>query len=44
MLTASVFTLPLMERPSDYDPSAAQRVTWALGHQRIDVVLRHYLR
>ena len=31
-------------KPSDYDRSAAQRVSWALGHQRIDVVLRHYLR
>ncbi len=31
-------------KPSDYDRSAAQQVSWALGHQRIDVVLRHYLR
>lgn len=29
---------------SDYDLNAAQRVSWALGHNRIDVVLRHYLR
>jgi hypothetical protein len=29
---------------SDYDRDAAQRVSWALGHQRIDVVLRHYIR
>jgi integrase len=29
---------------SDYDPSAAQQVTWALGHNRLDVVLLHYLR
>ncbi|MBO0795978.1 MAG: site-specific integrase, partial [Ktedonobacteraceae bacterium] len=28
----------------DYDRDAAERVTWALGHRRIDVVLRHYLR
>ena len=28
----------------DYDREAAQRVTIALGHNRIDVVLRHYLR
>ena len=31
-------------KPSDYDRDAAQRVSWALGHQRIDVVPRHYLR
>ncbi len=31
-------------KPLDYDRQAAQRVSWALGHQRIDVVLRHYLR
>lgn len=30
-------------RPGDYHHEAAQRVTWALGHNRIDVVLRHYL-
>jgi len=29
---------------SDYDRDAVQRVSWALGHNRIDVVLRHYLR
>lgn len=28
----------------DYDLDAAQQVSWALGHNRIDVVLRHYLR
>ncbi len=28
----------------DYDRAAAERVTWALGHNRIDVVLRHYVR
>jgi integrase len=31
-------------RREDYDLSAAQRVSWALGHNRLDVVLRHYLR
>ncbi|MBO0781119.1 MAG: tyrosine-type recombinase/integrase [Ktedonobacteraceae bacterium] len=31
-------------RRSDYDRDAAERVTWALGHRRVDVVLRHYLR
>jgi hypothetical protein len=31
-------------KASDYDRSAAQRVTEALGHNRVDVVLRHYLR
>lgn len=31
-------------RPKDYDRNAAERVTWALGHNRIDVVLRHYIR
>jgi integrase len=31
-------------RAADYDRSAAQRVTEALGHHRIDVVLRHYIR
>jgi hypothetical protein len=30
-------------RPKDYDRDAAERVTWALGHNRIDVVLRHYI-
>ncbi len=29
---------------SDYDYDAVQRVSWALGHNRLDVVLRHYLR
>jgi integrase len=28
----------------DYDVSAVERVSWALGHNRLDVVLRHYLR
>ena len=28
----------------DYDRAAAKHVTEALGHNRIDVVLRHYLR
>ena len=31
-------------KPRDYDRDAAQRVSWALGHNRIDVVIRHYLR
>ncbi len=31
-------------RPADYDLTAVQRVSWALGHNRLDVVLRHYLR
>lgn len=31
-------------RRDDYDPVAAQQVSWALGHNRLDVVLRHYLR
>jgi len=31
-------------KPRDYDREAAQRVSWALGHNRIDVVIRHYLR
>jgi integrase len=31
-------------RASDYDRDAAQRVTEALGHNRVDVVLRHYIR
>lgn len=29
---------------SDYDREAVQRVSWALGHNRVDVVLRHYIR
>jgi integrase len=29
---------------SDYDREAAERVSHALGHGRLDVVLRHYLR
>lgn len=29
---------------SDYDRAAAERVSAALGHRRVDVVLRHYLR
>lgn len=30
--------------PTDYDRDAAAQVTWSLGHNRIDVVLRHYIR
>jgi integrase len=30
-------------RRDDYDLAAVQRVSWALGHNRLDVVLRHYL-
>ena len=29
---------------SEYDRDAAQQVSWALGHNRVDVVLRHYIR
>ncbi len=39
--------LPSLEgrlRCDDYDPVAVQRVSWALGHNRLDVVLRHCLR
>jgi integrase len=39
--------LPPLEgrlRCDDYDPVAVQQVSWALGHNRRDVVLRHYLR
>lgn len=28
----------------EYDPAAAQQVSWDLGHNRLNVVLRHYLR
>ena len=31
-------------RREAYDLAAVQQVSWALGHNRIDVVLRHYLR
>ena len=31
-------------RPKDYDKQAALRVSRALGHNRLDVVLRNYLR
>jgi len=31
-------------RRDEYDHAAAQQVSWALGHNRLDVVLRHYLR
>jgi integrase len=31
-------------RHEDYNLSAVQRVSWALGHNSIDIVLRHYLR
>jgi integrase len=40
-------TLPPVEgrlRRGEYDPTAAQQVSWALGHNRLDVVLHHYLR
>jgi integrase len=39
--------LPAVEgrlRRGAYDPAATQQVSWALGHNRLDVVLRHYLR
>jgi hypothetical protein len=39
--------LPSVEgrlRRDDYDPAATQQVSWALGHNRLDVVLCHYLR
>ncbi len=47
-----LFHAPGRELPSltgrlqrrDYDLAAVQRVSWALGHNRLDVVLRHYLR
>ncbi len=29
---------------SDYNAEAVQKVSWALGHNRKDVVLRHYIR
>ena len=41
------WTLPSPDgrlRHEDYDLAAVQRVSWALGHNRIEVVLRHYLR
>jgi integrase len=44
---ASDQALPPLEgrlRRDDYNPVAAQEVSWALGHNRLDVVLRHYLR
>jgi integrase len=44
---ASGRALPPIEgrlKRDDYDPAAAQQVSWALGHNRLDVVLRHYLR
>ncbi len=31
-------------KPSDYDELAAMKVSDALGHNRLDVVLRHYIR
>lgn len=31
-------------RRSDYDYAAAQKVSLALGHNRVDIVARHYLR
>jgi hypothetical protein len=36
--------LYLYHAGADYDQHAAQRVNWALGHNRIDVVMRRYLR
>lgn len=44
---ASGRALPLGQgrlKPGDYDREAAQRVSEALGHRRVDVVLRHYVR
>ncbi|MBO0794167.1 MAG: tyrosine-type recombinase/integrase, partial [Ktedonobacteraceae bacterium] len=29
---------------ADYDLTAVQQVSWALGHNRIDVIFKHYLR
>jgi hypothetical protein len=38
-------TLPALRwMPPTDDRTAAEWVTWALGHNRIDVVLRHYIR
>ncbi|HEY1351613.1 MAG TPA: integrase [Ktedonobacteraceae bacterium] len=31
-------------RPTDYDRAAVQRVSWALGHNRLSVALTSYLR
>ena len=31
-------------RPDSYDRESVDTVSWALGHRRLDVVLRHYLR
>ena len=31
-------------KPKEYDREAAKRVSAALGHRRVDVVLRHYVR
>jgi integrase len=31
-------------KPGSYDPESVDHVSWALGHRRLDVVLRHYLR
>jgi integrase len=31
-------------RPTDYDRAAVQRVSWALGHNRLNVALTSYLR
>jgi integrase len=44
---AHVSHLPPVDRrlrPTDYDRAAVQRVSWALGHNRLDVVLTSYLR
>jgi hypothetical protein len=40
-------TLPPSDRrlkKDDYDAQAARQVSQALGHNRLDIVLRHYLR
>ena len=40
-------TLPQSEgrlKPNEYDVEAVQAVSLALGHNRMDVVLRHYIR
>ena len=47
LLHAPDQALPPVEgrlRRDAYDRDAAQQVSWALGHNRLDVVLRHYLR
>jgi integrase len=47
LLLASNQTLPPASgrlRPQDYDRTAVKYVSQALGHNRLDVVLKHYLR